>query len=301
MLILHILKSFVKKTIGYLKYFFRPYIMLDGYIKFKNGQVIHNNFGDDINIPLLETLTGKKVNHISQNKLRRIPRLLCIGSIIENYCCEKSIIWGSGCMYGNKIINAKPKKVCAVRGELSRQVLLKQGIPCPKIYGDPALLLPYIYAPHTEKKYKYGIIPHFHDYDLPHVKDFRENHPEIAFIRLRNYVSWQEVIEQICSCENIISSSLHGLIISDAYNIPNVRVIFSDLIPGGDFKYKDYFSGIGRQYIEPLDFRNDICFDDIVLELKNYKPITYSPQELLKAFPYDLHLKFQIIAETGHL
>lgn len=275
--------------------------MLDGFIKYKNGKAIHNNLGDDINIPLIEAITGKKVIHISQSKLWRIPRLLCIGSIIENFISEKSIIWGSGCIYGDKSIKAKPKKVCAVRGELSRQVLLKQGISCPKIYGDPALLLPYIYTPHTQKKYKYGYIPHVDDYDLPQVKEFREKHPEMLFIKFRNYNSWQDVIEQINSCENIISSSLHGLIISDAYGIPNVRVIFSDQIIGGDFKYKDYFSGVGRRNIDPIDCREEICHNNIIQELKTYKPITYNPIDLLKAFPYKLLPKFQKLVDTGHL
>lgn len=292
---------YLKQFWGYLSYFFRPWVMLDGFIKYENGQVIHNNFGDDINIPLLEALTGKKVIHISQSKLWRIPRLLCIGSIIENFISEKSIIWGSGCIYGNKTIKTAPKKVYAVRGKLSRQVLLKQGIPCPEVYGDPALLLPYIYTPHTEKKYKYGVISHVIDYDLPHVKDFREKHPEILFIKFRNYNSWQDVIEQINSCEKIISSSLHGLIISDAYGIPNVRVIFSNQIIGGDFKFKDYFSGVGRLYIEPIDCRNEICLDYIVLELETYNPVTYNPKDLLKAFPYKLLPKFQKIAKMGHL
>jgi len=274
--------------------------MLDGFIKFDNGQIIHNNFGDDINIPLLEALTGKKVIHISQSKLWHIPRLLCIGSIIENFSSEKSIIWGSGCIYGDKSIKVIPQKVCAVRGKFSRQILLNQGIPCPKTYGDPALLMPYIYAPHTEKKYKYGVIPHVIDYDLPHVKDFREKHPEILFIKFRDYKSWQDVIEQINSCENIISSSLHGLIISDAYGIPNMRVIFSDQIIGGNFKYKDYFSGVGRLYRDPIDCRNGICLDDIVQEFETYKPVTYNTQELLKAFPYKLLPKYQKIVETGN-
>lgn len=297
-LILHYIKSFVKKAIGYSKYFFRPWIMLDGYVKFKDGDIIHNNFGDDINIPLLKALTGKDVFHISQSKLGRVTRLLCIGSIIEDFCSENYIIWGSGCMYGNKKIKYKPKKVYAVRGKLSRQVLLEQGIPCPEIYGDPALLLPYIYTPHTKKKYKYGVIPHVLDYDLPHVKEFRENHPEILFIKIKNYKSWQDVIEQINSCEIIISSSLHGLIISDAYGIPNVRVVFSDRIGGGDFKFKDYFSGIGREYIDPIDFRKIICLDAIIRIFQTYKSIKYNPQVLLKAFPYKLLPQFQKIAEN---
>lgn len=275
--------------------------MLDGLIKFKDGQIIHNNFGDDINIPLLTALTGKKVIHISQSKLLRITRFLCIGSIIENFSNERSIIWGSGCIYGNKKIKTVPKKVYAVRGKLSRQVLLKQGVSCPEIYGDPALLLPYIYTPNAEKRYKYGFIPHVVDYDLPHVNEFREKHPEILFIRFRNYKSWQDVIEQINSCEFVISSSLHGLIISDAYGIPNARVVLSDQIIGGDFKFKDYCTGVCKGYLEPIDCRKEICLDRIINSLKTYQPIRFNPQSLLKAFPYKLLPYYQRLAETGDL
>ena len=286
------IRDFAQQLNGYIKYLFKPWIMIDGYIKFRSGQVVHNNFGDDINIPLLEALTGKKVIHISQSKLWRIPRLLCIGSIIENFISEKSIIWGSGCMFADRIIKCPPAKVYALRGKLTRRRLIEQGIPCPEVYGDPALLFPYIYTPKTNKKYTYGIIPHYIDYDLPHVKAFRDSHPEILFIRFRDYESWQNVIEQINSCENIISSSLHGLILSDAYDIPNVRVVFSNLIAGEDFKYKDYYSGINRDYPKAIDCKKEICLESIEKNIKEYKPITYDPQALLRAFPYKLCQKF---------
>lgn len=288
---------YIRQMGEYLKYFIHPWIMLDGFVKYKEGKAVHNNFGDDINIPLLKALTGKDVVHVSQSKLWRITRLLCIGSIIEYYSSEKSVIWGSGCIYGNIEIKKKPKKVYAVRGKLSRKVLLEQGIHCPEVYGDPALLLPLIYKPQAKKTYKYGVIPHYIDYDLVHVKEFRENHPEILFIKLRNYKSWQNVIEQINSCENIISSSLHGLIISDAYGIPNVRVVFSNQIIGGDFKFKDYFSGVDREYLEPVDCRKEIYLDDIISILKNYEPITYNPQDLLNSFPYKLLPKYQELSK----
>ena len=292
-------RAYFEQLFGYIKYFFHPWIMLDGYIKFKDGQIINNNLGDDINFPLLKALTGREVVYHSQSTLWRIPRLLCIGSIIENFSSENTIIWGSGCIYGNKTIKEKPKKVHAVRGKLTRQVLLEQGIPCPEVYGDPALLLPYIYTPLSEKKYKYGFIPHYVDYNLPHVKDFREKHPEVLYIKFYDYKSWQDVIEQINSCEFIISSSLHGLIISDAYKIPNVHVSFSDLIVGGDFKYKDYFSGVGREYTTPLDCRNEISLNIIAKTLETYKFINYDPQTLLKAFPYKLLPIYQKLADPA--
>ena len=287
----------IVKILDYLRYFLCPYIIIDGFLMIKDRKVINNNFGDDINIPILKELSGKKVVHIHQTNQWKLRRLLCIGSIIENYSSIKTNIWGSGCLYGNKKILNPPHKIYAVRGKLTRQTLIKQGIPCPEVYGDPSLLLPYIYTPHSEKKYKYGFIPHYVDYDLPHVKKFREEHPEILFINFKDYTSWQNVIEQIYSCEFIISSSLHGLIVSDAYKIPNVRVIFSNNIIGGDFKYRDYFSVVGKEYTEPINCKDIIDLEHIIASFKSYQPISFNPQKLLNAFPYKLKPKFQKLAK----
>ena len=93
-----------------------------------------------------------------------------IGSIIESLANKESIIWGSGAMYGGeKVLYEKPKKVLAVRGPLTRKYLLSQGVDCPEVYGDPALLLPKIYNPLIEKKYKLGVIPHNIDFENEHL------------------------------------------------------------------------------------------------------------------------------------
>ena len=75
-----------------------------------------------------------------------------------------SIIWGTGCI-DKGMIGEKPSKVYAVRGPLTREELLKKGIECPEVYGDPALLYPMIYNPKVEKKYKWGIIPHYIEFE----------------------------------------------------------------------------------------------------------------------------------------
>ncbi len=55
-----------------------------------------------------------------------------------------------------------------------------------------------------------------------------------------------EVCAEISACARILSSSLHGLVVADSYGIPNARLVLSNQIIGGDFKFRDYALGIGR-------------------------------------------------------
>lgn len=290
--------SFLLSKIRRIPIYFHHYlsneIVVNGYFFYnEDGTLKNNNFGDDINFPLLHELTGRRVRQEWRVGLNNLENIVCIGSVID--CCnERSIIWGTGAISDSIVMYHKPKHICAVRGPLTRRKLLEFGIDCPEVYGDPALLLPLIYTPKTGKKYKYGFIPHYIDYDLPQVVKFREEHPEIFFIKFVGYTSWRNVIDQINSCEKIISSSLHGLIVSDAYGIPNVRILLSDNIVGGDFKYKDYFGGVERKYRNPVDCRTKIEFDRIIDELRYYERIKFDPKKLLETFPYKLHHKYKV-------
>lgn len=58
------------------------------------------------------------------------------------------------------------------------------------------------------------------------------------------------------SCKKIVSSSLHGLIVSDSYKIPNRWVSFSDQIAGGTFKFLDYFSSVNREETVPISIQS---------------------------------------------
>jgi len=100
--------------------------------------------------------------------------------------------------------------------------------------------------------YKLGIIPHIVDLEHPIVEQIRREHPEILIINLANYEKWTDVIDEICSCERILSSSLHGLIVSDAYGIPNCWIELSGKILGGYFKYRDYGSSVNRDFSNPI-------------------------------------------------
>ena len=245
------------------------------------------NFGDILNPILIESITGKKVLNISSNCYNK-EHLFVIGSILEEVT-NNSLVWGSGFIKETSILKEKPKKVYAVRGPKTREKLIKLGIDCPEIYGDPALLMPLIYKPvNATKKYKIGIIPHIVDRDNIWLKQF-ENNSDINIINLQNSKPL-EVIDQILTCEKIISSSLHGIIISDAYKIPSLWIKFSDKITGGNFKFLDYFLSVQRNDTKAITIDKKISMDYVLKQFKPYN-INIDLNKLIESSPYEVNIK----------
>lgn len=250
---------------------------------FKNTQ----NFGDSLNPILLNILTGKKVEWVKSYSPKE--HYITIGSILET-ATKDTIVWGSGFISEHKHCFEKPKKVCAVRGPKSREILINDDIECPKVYGDPALLLPKIYSPSINKKYKLGIIAHFIDKDNEWLKNLKQDH-EITIIDIQNPDIFT-FIDEVLSCEKIASSSLHGIIVADAYNIPSLWVEFSDKVIGNGFKFLDYFLSVKRKDTKPLIINKKTSIEDINKHFYNYK-IDIDLDKLLDAAPFKIKKEYK--------
>ena len=105
-------------------------------------------------------------------------------------------------------------------------------------------------------------------------------------IDIKHYKDWRQVIKEIVECEMIISSSLHGLILSDAYHIPNIWIKFSDETFDGSFKYLDYFASVKRPIDRPLIIRSRLDLSDLLQYKDSYSPITFDAQKLLSVCPF---------------
>lgn len=227
------------------------------------------NYGDLLGKYLVEKISGKKVIWLRANRfyLRNLwkPVYVTIGSVLEhigNHC----IVWGSG--ISNFDAQIAKATFTAVRGPLSRKRIIELGHDCPKVYGDPALLLPLYFENIQSEKYELGVIPHINDYTL--VQEIVKKNNSICIIDLLTN-DIEETTRQIQSCKRIISSSLHGIIVAHAYNIPAVQVKFSNAIYGDGVKYRDYFLSVGLQPYFPEMVINE--FDDgyYVKHVENHK------------------------------
>ena len=211
------------------------------------------NFGD-ILTPFILKHYGYEVKHVHWNKINQAD-VICVGSIAR-LAIPGTIVLGSGIMTRNE-------KLCAdavwqwVRGPLTRSAVIDNGGTCPDIYGDPALLLPRIWPGAISIEHKIGIVPHHVDYE-----SVTQQFPDACIIDLVN-ANPEQVVNQITSCEKIISSSLHGIIAAHAYGIPAAWVKFSDRIKGDDSKFHDHY----------LSMRIDAVLstvDDPVFQLGSY-------------------------------
>jgi len=170
--------------------------------------------------------------------------MVSIGSIIA-WAKKGAIIWGAGFMNNNEIFNGG--KLIAVRGKLTDEKLKKDGFSGCNVYGDPALLLPLWINPETEKKYKLGIIPHWTETSFFQAR--YANKYKIIDLRTTDI---NKVLEEITSCEYILSTSLHGIIVPHAYHIPALWIKKGYIHTDG-FKFHDYFSSVNIPFYDGFE------------------------------------------------
>ena len=281
-------KKCFTKVINLFREVFMPSVVVNGFIFFDGWSVKRRNWGDDINYFFLRKLWHKAIVSYDCSSLsHRLKKdnYMVIGSSLTLLCNSESIVWGTGVIDDTKELPAYPKKVLAVRGPLSRQYLLERGIECPPVYGDPALLVPKVYNPSIEKKYQLGIIPHYADFDSTLLNNLKQN-PDVLLIKMEGYRKWTDVVDMILSCESIASSSLHGLILSEAYQIPNCWIEIKGNLLGGHFKFHDFFLSIGRDRQQPLKMTIETTKENLIAATKSWTAGHLDLKPLIKQSPF---------------
>jgi pyruvyltransferase len=232
------------------------------------------NFGDRLADIVTRQMLSRR-GHSLDDQVEKQARLLAIGSVLQ-YSYNGDHVWGTGWngKLPSEMFTAKHLNVHAVRGPLTAEFLRQRGIHVPDVFGDPALLIPHIFndrfqvRPETE----YVFVPNLHDLTLV---DGQENIVSPLW-------GWNRAIENILKAKLVLASSLHGLIIAEAFGIPAryVRLSQSEDL----FKYKDYYFGSGRTESE-FGFASSI---EEGKEMGGAQPIRYNPSPLIEAFPFEL-------------
>lgn len=235
-----------------------------------------SNFGDALNPMIFQKVTNKKIHSVPYNLQRK--HFLGMGSILSK-ANEYSIICGSGFISEDAYVPKLINKVIALRGPLSKEKLTKKGIVCDPVYGDPGILLPCYYERSKKIRYKIGIIPHYVDKGDKQIDHYISNNQSVVEINILS--NTKDLIQKITSCEYILSSSLHGLICAEAYGIPSTRLIASQKIIGGNFKFEDYRYGIGGQKFNTIDLTsNDSLNSQEIIDRSTLVDLSIKRKEL---------------------
>ena len=253
-------------------------------------QAKNYNFGDNLNIPVLSTISDSEfINYqLCSPELRKLSAIGSISHLWSNH----TDVWGSGVLSRRLYCADDLEDITfyAVRGPETRKFLLNLGYKdIPEIYGDPGILAPYCYRGilSKNKKYKLGIFPHnSENSNWIFTRSVYLNRSDFRIIPFGNPLD--DNIRLMSSCEFICSSSLHGIIIAEMLGIPCAWYRATDI--NDPFKFYDYFEGTGRS-------KDDIVINDIrgkdSLEVK-FEDMKFLPagefniEGLLKSFPYKL-------------
>ena len=219
-----------------------------------------HNAGDLFNKDLVERLSGLEVVNSKMYNADMIAiggalvgaqysggrgRRMCQRALGLIYGNKPLYVWGSGFFRDDNEsgLYRKNLQVCALRGQktqekLSRLMGKRYDVPL----ADAGLLAHLFVDEKIEKKYEIGLIPHMsqlEDEAIKRLLALAGGH----LIDIRRTA--KEVIDDIASCETILSSSLHGLIFADSLHVPNLHIFGSKELYGGNFKFEDYYSCFG--------------------------------------------------------
>lgn len=240
------------------------------------------NLGDEL-APIIYNWIMEKNQLDPDKNIGKTVHLTTVGSLIGQGDYD-AVVWGSGIL---DIVNARrlvrqhkfrKLDVRAVRGPITYNVLKSCGYDCPKVFGDPAILMPYIYMPkETNKKvYDVSVILH-HSQEDTKIKDYHT-----IDIQTKDYAYF---IDEICKSRKVISSSLHGIILAETYNVP--AVFLKSGMDDEITKFFDWYYSTGRTNLSFADSLEE-ALEVEVPKLPKEEKLEEMRKALLEAFPYDL-------------
>jgi pyruvyltransferase len=280
--------------------------------------VPYSNLGDQLSSIIVSAITRRPATHVDFDS--SLTRLLAIGTIGQQQRAGTIHIWGSG--FENLSRKAGgivepflgfPEvtyRVHALRGPFSARLLKDIGLPSSEVYGDPAWFLPKIFQDRPQKKYELGVIPHLAELEertpAPVPKATLRRYAGgdadgIKLISTYHEPSWDGFrlkIEEILSCRRIISRSLHGLIIADAFRIPCLYV--SPIDEGHqrlsidtdarilDRRFADAYAGFGSSDILSfgMPMESSTNWARVIRAIDDFwEPTSFTGAELFHSFP----------------
>lgn len=205
------------------------------------------NFGDALSALVVAQVSGRPVEHAGAAGCD----LLAIGSLVQVMRRkfqtprpgDRPWIWGAGLLHSCPSDFLDHVQIALLRGPVSAALLgLKM-----RQFGDPGLLADLLLKDLPPVGDHVVMVPHHTQMGSPVVQALVAKDPALRLVDPG--LPPLEVARQIAGARHVVSGSLHGLVLADAFGRPST---WADPGTQSHLKYHDYAAGIGRALIAPL-------------------------------------------------
>jgi hypothetical protein len=245
-----------------------------------------NNYGDILNPHIVSYVSGRDVVWA----MAKDADMIAIGSVMD--MVEKRVlddgapiyVWGAGMKEPESMDILSKAALMLVRGPLTATMLKIDDLP----QGDPGLLVnEAMDVSTTRKTHQYGIIPHWLHNDVADIARLQETLPNARII---NMISddVHKTTKAIASCDVVLSSSLHGLIVADSLGIPNIWIDAGAISKSSRFKFFDYALSVGRAMAAPYKIKPLLASGLPEVDVNYFSNLPAIKDTIRNAFPLEL-------------
>ncbi len=279
----------------------------------------YTNLGDALSPVMASIVSGQRTVHVPHKA--DMPRLAAVGTIAHSFEKGDVAVWGTGCSRYRNPLDGQDRQpfdpsvanftVHATRGPVTRSLLKAEGgVP---VYGDPVWILPKFHRRPEKRRWKLGVIVHLSDLaDRAHEANTKDGHLRYVVpdefkddVKIFNTVTavtveaLRERLDEILSCERIVSTSLHGMVFAESYGIP--CLYFSprgakpglntvDLDPDGklDLRIVDLYRGLGMETLPIFaqDRKQPTDWSALMRTIDEaWEPKVFDTDPLIESFP----------------
>lgn len=243
------------------------------------------NLGDAISPVIVSWMLQKEGLSLGM-PVASTRHLMAVGSIVDRGSFDVTV-WGSGILSEHSRTVLKSQRgvrkidIRAVRGPITRDAIVDAGFTCPKMYGDPAILLPYIYKPTHVENQRDGVALVLHHATKLEID--AAAYPQIAQVSICTS-DYKSFVDELVQARYVISSSLHGIILAESYGIPAIYLWEDSAVGRQRVKFDDWYLSTGRQHAVPARSINEA----LQMEPPEVPNLNALQDGLMRSFPYDL-------------
>jgi hypothetical protein len=294
-----------------------------------SGQAPFPNLGDALSAVIVSAITGLKLQR--RNFDDRGERLVAVGTIGHAQRNGTVHLWGTALDPQRNAFDPARSRfavppdtrfvVHATRGRNTAARLREAGVPCPDVYGDPVWFLPRLVGGRpVTPRWELGVVLHITEMQGPTpdagvLAAYKRYHipPMLAgAVRLISTYTEQGTeallakVDEIRACRRIVSTSFHGLVIPEAFGIPNMwfsphagggmRVNVNDPDAPMDHRVRDWYSGMGCRRVPVFGTPRLLPtrWDQVIRWLdKAWEPLQPDDAALFEAFPLRKAVSFK--------